>query len=700
MRAGRCVAAATESCGALSSFIDVTGAPLQLRGSTAKSTNDAQLGCAVVGSSGPDVLFGLRLAERRRFTATVRPIDPASGFQPVIGLRSDCAVARSEIGCGFTMPGGDRATLVTEVGQGTFFLWVDSETEIGGDFELELSFDDAPRVDSCTAPGVLRGTELIDVSGETIGLSDDVAASCGGMGTPDAVYSLTLEQARRVRIEAVGLSGFRPTLALRRSCTDVSTELGCAAALASTGTAAIELPSLEPGAYSVLVDGPPSGAVSGRFRLRVTLTEPVPAPTNDTCETALELVATSGSGTVTVQGDTTRAKNDAAGCDGTGPELVYALQLATAQHVRALVTPLAGGRLLPTLYLRRENQCASEFTREQLFCVAAGQAGFPALLEVPRLEAGRWYLFVDGKAGTAGAFDLSVELTPPPAAPANDLCSRPTVLPVANGPVFLPNETTVGATANALTCVDSPSPDVVYTFELTTRQSIAIDARALPGSRLLPAVTLKPTGICSLTAPLPVGKCGLSDLQVPDRAVAIAPALDPGSYTLWVSGDLATQGAFSLRVVPGPVFAQPTNDTCSSANAQQFTLNIGSSLNGDTRGAGNTTEGRCGLPTGANGEVGADVAYTFQVASPTPSLTISVQPDAVGGALLRPVLYVRGGASANNLCTSYGANLGCTAAPDFGAAATLSLTNVMPGLYTVWVDGAGFSAGSFTLSIR
>lgn len=700
MRAGRCVAAATESCGALSSFIDVTGAPLQLRGSTAKSANDAQVGCAVVGSSGPDVLFGLRLAERRRLTATVRPIDPASGFQPVISLRTDCAAARSEIGCGFTMPGGDRATLVTEVGQGTFFLWVDSETEIGGDFELELSFDEAPRVDSCTSPGVLRGTELIDVSGETIGLADDVAASCSGMGTPDAVYSLTLEQARRVRIEAVGLSGFRPTLALRRSCTDVTTELGCAPALASTGTAAIELPSLEPGAYSVLVDGPPSGAISGRFRLRVTLTEPVPAPTNDTCDTALELVTTSGSGTVTVQGDTTRAKNDALGCDGTGPELVYALQLTTAQRVRALVTPLAGGRLLPTLYLRRENQCSSELTREQLFCVAAGQAGFPAQLEVPRLEAGRWYLFVDGKAGTSGAFDLSVELSPPPAPPANDLCSRPTALPVANGPVFLPSETTVGATANALTCVDSPSPDVVYTFELTTRQSIAIDARALPGSRLLPAVTLKPTGICSLTAPLPLGKCGLSDLQVPDRAVAIAPALDPGSYTLWVSGDLATQGPFSLRVVPGPVFTAPTNDACSSTNVQQFTLNIGSSLNGDTRGAGNTTEGRCGLPTGANGEVGADVAYTFQVASPTPSLTISVQPDAVGGALLRPVLYVRGGASANNLCTSYGPNLGCTAAPDFGAPATLALTNVMPGLYTVWVDGAGFSAGSFTLSIR
>lgn len=700
MRAGRCLAAATESCGALSSFIDVTGAPLQLRGSTARSTNDTQVGCAVIGSSGPDVVFGLRLAERRRLTATVRPIDAASGFQPVIALRTDCAMARSEIGCGFTMPGGDRATIVTEVGQGTYFLWVDSENEVGGDFELELTFDDAPRVDSCTVPGVLRGTELIDVSGETIGLSDDVAASCGGMGTPDAVYSLTLDQARRVRIEAVGLSGFRPTVALRRTCTDVASELACAPALSTTSTATIDLPSLEPGAWSVIVDGPPSGTISGRFRLRVTLSEPVPAPTNDTCATSLELLPMSGSGTVTVQGDTTRAKNDAVGCDGTGPELVYALQLPTAQRLRALVTPLAGGRLLPALYLRRENQCPSELTREQLFCVAAGQAGFPALLEVPRLEAGRWYLFVDGKAGTSGAFDLSVELSPPPAPPVNDVCARATVLPLSSGPVFLQNETTAGATANALTCVDTPTPDVVYTFDLTTRQSVSIDARALPGSRLLPAVTLKPTGACSFTAPLPVGKCGLSDLQVPDRAVAIAPVLDPGSYTLWVSGDLATQGPFSLRVATGPVFAPPTNDTCAPANAQQFTLNIGSSLTGDTRGAGNTTEGRCGLPTGANGELGADVAYTFQVVSLTPSLTISVQPDMVGGALLRPVLYVRGGPASNNVCTAYGPNLGCQAAPDFGGTATVALTNVMPGLYTVWVDGAGFSAGSFTLSIR
>lgn len=700
MRAGRCVAAAAESCGGLSSFIEVTGGALKLRGTTASASNDAQLGCAVVGSAGPDVLFGLRLTERRRITATVKPVDPASGFQPVVGLRTDCAGARSELACGFSPPGGDRASITTELGQGSFFLWVDSEAETGGEFELELTFDTAPSVDACAAPGVLRGSDVIETTGETQGLSDDVAASCGGMGAPDAIYALTLDRPRRVRIEAVGLSGFKPTASVRRVCAEPGTELACANGASANATATIELPSLEPGTWAVVVDGPPGGNLAGRFRLRVTLSEPVPAPTNDTCATALEVVNTTGASTVSVQGDTTRAKNDAVGCDGTGPELVYTLQLSEPRRLRALLTPLAGARLQPVLYLRRDMHCESELSREQLFCVAGGQGGFPAQLDVPRLGAGRWFLFVDGKAGTSGAFDLALELTPPPTPPANDTCAMAATLPLSNGPVFLPNETTAGATPSAVTCVDTPNtPDVAYSFTLATRQSVSIDARALPGSQLLPAITLKPAGPCLITAELPLGKCGYSDLQVPDRAVSIAPALDPGTYTIWVSGDLATQGPFSLRVVPGPVFTAPANDNCSSAGGL-VTLNVGGTSAGDTRAAGNTTEGRCGLPLGANGELGADVAYTFQVAAMTPSLTITVQPDAVGGALMRPVIYVRGGPSANNLCTSSGQNLGCQAAPDFGAPATLMLTNVAPGTYTLWVDGAGLSAGSFSLSIR
>jgi hypothetical protein len=699
MRAGRCVAAAADSCGALSSFIDIAGGSLRLRGSTNKATNNAQLGCAIGGSAGPDVVFGLRLSKRWRVTANVKALEPASGFQPVFSVRGTCVSQSEEFACGFTMPGADQATLSTELNAGSVFVWVDSETGTGGDFELELFFDDAPQVDSCAAPSLLRGADTIDVTGETLGLADDVAASCGGTGAPDAVYRLRLDERRRARLEVVGLSGFKPTLSVRRACNEAGSEIACALAL-NSNTTVIELPSVEPGDYAVLVDGPPSGTLAGRFRLRITLSEPVPQPTNDSCVSALEVMLPGGMGTVTVPGDTTLAKNDALGCDGTGADLVYTLQLPAPAQVRMQVTPLAGSRLQPALYFRRENQCESQVAIDQLYCVASGQGGFPALLEVPRLEAGRWFFFVDGKARTSGAFDLTLELSPPPPAPSNDGCSMPTVLPLTSGAVFLPSETTVGATPTANTCVATPgTPDVAYTFTLGARQSVSFDARALPGSKLLPVLSLKPAGSCLLTAFLPLNSCGFSDLQVPDRAVAVVPALSAGTYTLWVSGDLATQGPFSLRLTTGLALSPPPNDACNSVGGL-IALNVGGSAAGDTRAAGNTTDGRCGFPPGSNGELAGDVVYTFQIAVPTPSLSITVQPDSVAGTLMRPLIYVRGGAAANNACTFGGPNLGCQAAPDFGAPATLTLVNVQPGTYSLWVDGAGLSAGSFSLSIR
>jgi hypothetical protein len=294
---------------------------------------------------------------------------------------------------------------------------------------------------------------------------------------------------------------------------------------------------------------------------------------------------------LTVQGDTTLAKNDALGCDGTGPDLVYTVQLPAPARVRVRVTPLAGSLLQPALYFRRENQCESQVARDQLFCVAAGQGGFPALLEVPWLEAGRWFLFVDGKARTSGAFDLTLELSPPPPPPPNDSCTLPTSLPLSSGAVFLPMETTVGATPSATTCGDTPgTPDVAYTFTLASRQAVSFDARALPGSRLLPVLTLKPAGPCVITSLLPLNSCGFSDLQVPDRAVAVVPALSAGTYTVWVSGDLATQGPFSLRLTTGPALSPPPNDACNSVGGL-IAFNVGGTAAGDTRAAGNTTEG-------------------------------------------------------------------------------------------------------------
>jgi hypothetical protein len=698
--ANRCLAASAVSCSALSSFLEVNTGTIRLRGATLSGANDTALSCAIAGTNGPDIVYGLRLTQPKRLTATVRPLDKSAGFQPVIALRRECARAE-EIGCGFANAGSDRASLVADgLAVGTYFLWIDSESEVGGEFELEVSLDDPPRIDTCGSPGVLRVVDSIEVEGETVGLADDVALSCGASQTPDAVYSLTLDRPRRVRVEALGSSGFRPAVALRTACAQIASEQACGSATSVSTPAVVELPLLDRGEYAILVDSAVESAGAGRFRLKVTLSEPVPSPTNDACATALEIPVTLPSTSVSLPGDTTRAKNDATGCDGTGPELVYSLQLSEPRQLIAKVTPFAGSRLKPVIYLRREMYCDSNLLRDQLFCSGAGQAGFPAQFQVPRLEAGRYYLFVDGRQGSSGAFDLAIEVSAPPLPPANDTCAMPTVLSLASGSVDRPNETTIGASASALTCVPVATPDVAYSFSLSTRQSLSVDAKAHPGSRLLPVVSLKPMGSCLSTSLSFPTRCAFSDDQVSDRAVGVFPNLEPGTYTLWVSGDLATQGPFSLRLSTGPPLTAPANDVCV-ANGMSFSLGFGSSVSGDTRAAGNTTEGRCGFPAGANGEFGADVAYTFVVTnSQQRNLTITVQPDSNDGQLMRPVVYVRGGPANGNMCTSQGSNLGCQVAPDFGTPVSLSLTNLAVGTYTLWVDGAGVSAGAFQLTLR
>jgi hypothetical protein len=701
---GACVATAAERCAGVTRLLELTSGALRVRGTTAGFTHDTRLSCALPGSVGPDVVYGLRVTERQRLSATVRPLDPASGFQPVVGLRAECAREGPETACGFPTVGSDQAALVADgLAPGLWFLWVDSETAVGGAYELELSVDLAPSIDSCSAPGVLRGGELIEVAHSTAGLADDFSSGCGGPGAPDAVYRLTLDRPRRVRLEAIGSMGFRPLLSLRGTCSEAASELACAVGVASTATATIELPFLEAGSYWVVIDGASSSGLSGgRFRLQAMLSEPVSPPTNEACATAALLQpSASPIGRLSLQGDTSRARNDAAGCEGTGPDLVYAIELPVARRMVAQVTPLSGSRLQPVLYLRQDMKCESSQARDQLACTSAGQAGFPAQLEVPGLEAGRWFLFVDGRFGTSGAFELQLDFTPPTPPPSNDTCSMATPLNAPSGMTSLVSETTVGASHSAVTCaVPTATPDVAYALTVTSRQSVSIEARATTGSPLLPVLTLKPVGPCAITAALPLGHwCGLSDDQRSDRAVLALPLLEPGTYTLWVSGDRQTQGPFSLRVLTGPPVAPASNDTCpSSGSMPGFSLGPASSTTGDTRGATDGAEGACGLPSGANGEFGGDVVFTLQVTTQGP-VTITVTPDAIGGELFRPVVYIRGGPGVT-ACTAQGPNLGCQAAPDLGQPVTLTLPNVAPGLYSVWVDGAGTSAGRFSLTVR
>jgi hypothetical protein len=169
------------------------------------------------------------------------------------------------------------------------------------------------------------------------------------------------------------------------------------------------------------------------------------------------------------------------------------------------------------------------------------------------------------------------------------------------------------------------------------------------------------------------------------------PVIDPGLYPVWVEGDDGTQGAFSLKLSPGPPLeTAPVNDGCALAT----TLVPGVNATGDTRAASNDSYGTCGLPYGANGEDARDVVYKMVLAA-AQNVTVTVTPDATEGQLFRPVVYLEGPGIAS--CQGGGANKGCQIAQAYGGAATLSLANLAAGTYYVWVDGAGLSGGKFTI---
>jgi hypothetical protein len=176
------------------------------------------------------------------------------------------------------------------------------------------------------------------------------------------------------------------------------------------------------------------------------------------------------------------------------------------------------------------------------------------------------------------------------------------------------------------------------------------------------------------------------------------PSVPAGQYALWVEGDGATQGDFTLRVTSAMPVATPTNDFCGQTTMPP-TLSPASGQAGDTRGASNDDQGGCGFDYGENGEDAPDVVYHL-VVSTMQTLTVSVTPDATTGTLFRPLVYVRAPNQCASTVTTTPTPLGCQVAPDFGQSASVTLNNLAPGTYNVWVDGAGLSSGGFTIKIQ
>jgi hypothetical protein len=233
---------------------------------------------------------------------------------------------------------------------------------------------------------------------------------------------------------------------------------------------------------------------------------------------------------------------------------------------------------------------------------------------------------------------------------------------------------------------------VAYALTINQRQSLGIELKAEPGSNLKPVLTLMEPNTCGSSSSLDIRGCGYGDPQFTDRMIATLSAIDPGVYPVWIEGDDGTQGAFSLKLIPGPPLdLPPANDGCTGA----ITLQQNTTLTGDTRPASNDSVGAsCGLPYGANGEDADDVVYKLTLAN-AQTVNITVTPDPTEGQLFRPLVYLEG--PGTTACNGGGSNKGCQIAQSYGGATTLSVANLAAGTYYVWVDGAGLSSGKFTI---
>jgi cysteine-rich repeat protein len=113
---------------------------------------------------------------------------------------------------------------------------------------------------------------------------------------------------------------------------------------------------------------------------------------------------------VTLAGDTTNAKDDASGAPGPcavgaqSPDEVYQL-IPTANGVLTVKAQGSNG-FDPNIYLRAS--CAD--ATSQIACAAGG--GGTDTFTANVLASGKYYLYVDGKTGSAGAYSLTLSLAP------------------------------------------------------------------------------------------------------------------------------------------------------------------------------------------------------------------------------------------------------------------------------------------------
>ena len=241
--------------------------------------------------------------------------------------------------------------------------------------------DNAEPLDMTTAKVLSDQSTTDDGVGE-LRAWDDYGDTCGGAGGRDVVYAIQV--AERSVIKASVLSKFESVLYLRTSC-DGQT-VAC-------DLASISTEPLDPGTYSLFVDGA-TQAAAGDFTLLIERI-PAPLPANDLCANATAVDGQKGA-TTTVSEPSVFATNAVDACSSTGQgEVAYSLLLTTPSTLKVDVS----ANFDPVIYLKT-GQCDGA-PLPLCFGGSFSQS----------LAPGAYTLFIDGMTpGVAQSFDMTISV--------------------------------------------------------------------------------------------------------------------------------------------------------------------------------------------------------------------------------------------------------------------------------------------------
>lgn len=402
----------------------------------------------------------------------------------------------------------------------------------------------------------------------------DYAFSCAGRQTRDAVARITLTEPRDIYISASSDTGVT-ALALQSTCGGTSTTdtLECDQGFPSI----LRRHSLPAGTYFILV----GSTVRGPVELEVQLNPATPAPTNDTCDTAIEIPVPAGG---TFRSDLIGVTDHAStSCGSSARDVFYRFDLAEPKNV----TFSASAGRLENLYLSLMSNCSRSPTT--LRCDSGQSVSYRSY----SLPAGRYFVAVESFDPISYA--LTVNFTDPSPPPMGDTCASPLALTTA-----APVRVSTGALeADFRPSCMSTGRDGVLTFTLTDRRDVLVTATG--GSSDF-------VGVAIHTACPVVSGNERACTTGTQSARALALGLEAGTYFVTVKSSRPADVEVRLNTYdPLPVTVASGGDTC----AAPITIMGDRALyRGTTMGLTHDYRGPCASSSGP------DAVYQFTVAAP------------------------------------------------------------------------------------